>query len=247
MGEKQAKDEEKQRLKKEKQKKKEEKEANKKASKTDQPDSIPVQPSPEEPVDHKDDPEQRKALELEMSQYHIREEIHEEGSKNDTRLSAIREETEEVTSFSALKVPTEPEDLDGAPAQKPAETDVPLKTSEDYSKEESVTTATENKTTTAKTTAQTPTMATTAGGERSDDPFDDFAQFSKPGDEVPASSGTNGYHHQEDEEEEEEDLDHIQQVYDDEEEIDYEPQNGYHDDGYGGEETPDEELEVISS
>ena len=53
---------------------------------------------------------------------------------------------------------------------------------------------------------------------RSDDPFDDFAQFSKPGDEVPASSGTNGYHHQEDEEEEEEeeDLDHIQQVYDDE-------------------------------
>ena len=53
---------------------------------------------------------------------------------------------------------------------------------------------------------------------RSDDPFDDFAQFSKPGDEAPASSGTNGYHHQEDEEEEEEeeDLDHIQQVYDDE-------------------------------
>ena len=49
---------------------------------------------------------------------------------------------------------------------RPAETDVPLKTSEDYSKEESVTTATENKTTTAKTTAQTPTMATTAGGER---------------------------------------------------------------------------------
>ena len=49
---------------------------------------------------------------------------------------------------------------------RPAETDVPLKTSEDYSKEESVTTTTENKTTTAKTTAQTPTMATTAGGER---------------------------------------------------------------------------------
>ena len=58
-----------------------------------------VQLSPEEPVEHNDDPEQRKALELEMSQYHIREEILEEGSKNDTRLSAIREETEEVTSF----------------------------------------------------------------------------------------------------------------------------------------------------
>ena len=50
-------------------------------------------------MEHKDDPEQRKALELEMSQYHIREEILEEGSKTDTRLSAIREETEEVTSF----------------------------------------------------------------------------------------------------------------------------------------------------
>ena len=59
----------------------------------------PVQPSPEEPVEHEEDPEQKKALELEMSQYHIREDNLGEGSKNDTRLSAIREETEEVTSF----------------------------------------------------------------------------------------------------------------------------------------------------
>ena len=63
------------------------------------------------------------------------------------------------------------------------------------------------------------------------DLFDDFAQFSKPGDDNPPQNGHNGY-----------DEDHIEEVYDEEEdEIVYEPQNGYHDDG---EYQEDDDLEL---
>ena len=66
------------------------------------------------------------------------------------------------------------------------------------------------------------------------DLFDDFAQFSKPGDDNPPQNGHNGY-----------DEDHIEEVYDEEEdEIDYEPQNGYHDDGEYQEDDLELEEEV---